>query len=308
MGWQDRDYARGGGGARAVWAQRPFAGAGGRSVVTTLIIINVAIYAVQSLMPALGDLIYRYGAMQGRAVLHGQIWRLISAQYLHGGTWHLFMNMLVLHFLGRSLERMWSTARFLTIYTLCGIAGNVFFTILAAQGVIPPSMPAVGASGCIYGLLGVVAVLFPHATVYIYFLFPLKIRTAAYIFGGIAVYSILKQGDNFGGEACHLAGLVFGVWWAMKGDAWWTSRGQYTFSRFTQSFKSSRKPAPPRSTGGFAAKLAERRNDEGTIDRILKKVYEGGVHSLSEAEKRALRDATERQQQRDRDTGRVDRL
>ena len=308
MAWQDRDYARGPGPARPVWTQRSYIRGSGRSIVTTLIVINVAIYVLQPLIPALGDLLYRLGAMQGRAVLHGQIWRLVTAQYLHGGTWHLFMNMLVLHFLGRSLEQMWSARKFLTVYTLCGVAGNVFFTVLAARGVIDSRMPAVGASGCIYGLLGIVAVPFPNATVYIYFLFPMKIRTVAYIFGGIALLSIIQRGQNYGGEACHLAGLVFGVWWAIKGDAWWTSRGQYTFSRFTQSFRTSGRRPPTRSAGGFAAKVAERRDDEDTIDRILKKVYEGGVHSLSESEKRALRDATERQQQRERDAGRVDRL
>ena len=308
MGWQDRDYARGAGRTSPGWTQRRHAGGRGRSIVTTLIVINVVIYVIPEFIPAIGNSIYRLGAMQGGAVLHGQIWRLITAQYLHASIGHIFMNMLVLHFLGRSLEQMWSARKFLTIYTLCGVAGNVFFTILAARGVIDSRMPAVGASGCIYGLLGIAAVLFPHATVYIYFLFPMKIRTVAWIFGGIALFSIIQRGDNYGGEACHLAGLGFGVWWAMKGDAWWTSRVQYTFSRFTQRFRSSGTRTPRRSTGGFAAKVAERRDDEKIIDRILKKVYEGGIHSLSESEKRALRDATERQQQRERDAGRVDRL
>lgn len=308
MGWQDRDYARGAGPARPVWTQRPHVGGRGRSIVTTLIVINVVVYFAGDMIPAIGDLVYRWGAMQGRAVLHGQIWRLVTAQYLHASIGHIFMNMLVLHFLGRSLEQMWSARKFLTIYTLCGIAGNVFYTVLAAQGVIDSRMPAVGASGCIYGLLGIAAVLFPHATVYIYFLFPMKIRTVAYIFAGLAFYSIVRRGSNYGGEACHLAGLVFGVWWAMKGDAWWTSRGQYTFARLKPASRPTPKRAPSPRSGGFAKKIAERRDDAETIDRILKKVYEGGIHSLSESEKRALRDATERQQQRERDAGRVDRL
>lgn len=322
MGWQDRDYARGVAPARPGWTQRPYSGGGGRSIVTTLIVINVVLYVLGSLFPTFGELLsggqrrtpfgieIKPGIAEMRAdlVMRGQLWRLITAQYLHASIGHIFMNMLVLHFLGRSLEQMWSARKFVAIYTMCGIAGNVFFTILAARGVIPTWMPAVGASGCIYGLLGIAAVLFPHATVYIYFLFPMKIRTVAYIFGGIALFSIIQRGANYGGEACHLAGLGFGVWWAMKGDGWWISRGQYTFSRFTQRFRSSGKRAPTRSAGGFAAKMAERRDDADTIDRILKKVYEGGIHSLSESEKRALRDATERQQQRERDAGRIDRL
>ncbi len=314
MGWQDRDYARI---PSAAGPSRQVVGPGllgGRSVVTTLIIINVVIYALESLFPPIGrfisgwqsgsafDVTIHPGAFEMRAdlVMRGQAWRLFTAQYLHAHLGHLFINMLVLHFLGRSLERMWSARKFFAIYTLCGLAGNIFYTILGSRGVIDPRMPAVGASGCIYGLLGIVAVLFPHATVYVYFLFPLKIRTAAYIFGGLALFSIMERGENYGGEACHLAGLVFGVWWAMKGDTWWSS----TRWRVPVGPQGVRRKKPR----GFAGKVAQRREDQETIDRILRKVYDGGIHSLSEHEKQSLQDATERQRQREREAGRIDRL
>lgn len=315
MGWQDRDYAAGHSPVRPVWSTGPSRASGGRSIVTTLIVINVVIFVLEELFPSVstllqgrqgrnlfGGLAIQSGIAELRAdlVMHGQIWRLVTAQYLHGGLGHVFINMLVLHFLGRSLEQMWSARKFFGVYTACGVCGNVFYTILAWQGVIPTWMPAVGASGCIYGLLGVVAVLFPHATVYIYFLFPIKIRTAAFIFGGIALLRVITGGENFGGEACHLAGLVFGVWWAMKGDAWWSSTGWH-LPRVL-----SRAQAP--KVRDFSARVEQRREDAETIDRILKKVYEGGIHSLSEREKRTLQDATERQRARDRDAGRIDRL
>ena len=323
MAWQDRDYARHDAPVRPVWSQRPTYTHGGRSIVTTLIVINVAIFVVEAFFPAVQRLLsgYQTGSgfggvaihhgiaeMWADAVMSGQIWRLVTAQYLHASLGHLFINMLVLHFLGRSLEPMWSVRKFLVIYTLCGLSGNVFYTLLASLGVIPGWMQAVGASGCIYGLLGIVAVLFPHATVYIYFLFPLKIRTAAFIFGGIAVLSILTKGDNFGGEACHLAGLVFGVWWAMKGDTWWATRVSASLAGMASRAPTTGRRSRVRKPRGFAAKIMQRRDDSETIDRILKKVYEGGIHSLTETEKRALQEATERQQQRDAESGRIDRL
>ncbi len=144
------------------------------------------------------------------------------------------------------------------------------------------------------------AVLFPTATVYVYFLFPIKIRTAAYIFAGISFYTIVQRGDNYGGEACHLAGLVFGVWWAMKGETWWALRGTKA--------RPARATAPPSNSGGFASRIAQRRADAETVDRILKKVYEGGIHSLSNSEKRALQEATDRQRQAEQQAGRTDRL
>ncbi|MFQ5592157.1 MAG: rhomboid family intramembrane serine protease [Phycisphaerae bacterium] len=314
MGWQDRDYAR----DHLDRGRAKYSSAGprlvGGSIVTTLIVVNVVVYVLELLFPPIGAFIsgsqslspfgptIHPGAFEMRAdlVMRGQIWRLLTAQYLHGGLWHLFINMLVLHFLGRPLERLWPARRFFAIYTVCGLAGNVFYTILASRGVINPRTPAVGASGCIYGLLGIVAVLFPHATVYVYFLFPLKIRTAAYIFGGLAFLTILERGANYGGEACHLAGLVFGVWWAMRGDAWWASTRWGLPGRRPRL----RRPKPR----GFARKIAQRREDQETIDRILRKVYDGGIHSLTDRERTALQEATERQREREREAGRIDRL
>ena len=103
-----------------------------------------------------------------------------------------------------------------------------------------PRQPAVGASGCIYGLLGIAAVLFPTAEVLIYFLFPVKIRTAAIVMGAIAFMSVVERGSNYGGEACHLAGLAFGVWWAMHGDEWW-SHSEWALP----GSRSKGPPAPP---------------------------------------------------------------
>lgn len=297
MGWQDRDYARASAGPS--WsAARPGRLIGG-SIVTTLIVINVGIYVIAHFSPTLKDYFFELGAMQARAVMHGHLWRLFTAQYLHADMWHLFVNMLVLHFLGRTLERLWTAKKFFSVYTLCGLFGNIFYTILGARGVIDPSIPAVGASGCIYGLLGIVAVLFPQATVYIYFLFPMKIRTAAMIFAGISLLTILERGSNYGGEACHLSGLIFGVWWAMKGDAWW-SRTQWSIPGFSKLRRTKPK--------GFQAKVVQRRADEETIDRILKKVYDGGIHSLTEKEKNELQDATERRKQHETKMGRIDRI
>ncbi len=315
MGWQDRDYAQArnhGPSWRGPYASRLIGG----SIVTTLISINVAIFVVSMLIPAIDVFLaggpvatpfgseYRHGIAElwANAVLHGQIWRLLTAQYLHAGLGHLFINMLVLHFLGRPLERMWSAKRFFGIYTVCGLAGNVFFTVLASQNWINPDSPAVGASGSIYGLLGIVAVLFPQATVYIYFLFPMKIRTAAMIFGGIAIFTVVQRGANYGGEACHLAGLVFGVWWAWRGDRWW-STSEWRMPRRRKGAK------PPKSRkSSFTRGVTKRRIDAGEVDRILKKVHDVGIHSLSEAEKDLLREATDRQRDRDAASGRVDRL
>lgn len=302
MGWQDRDYIRpdspqggffrGGGGVRSF----PWGG----SIVTSLIIINVAIYALGAFSPTTRAFTHEWGAMKGGAVLHGQVWRLITAQYLHASIGHLFFNMLALHFMGRSLERLWSPRKFFGVYTLCGLAGTLTLTVMSAMRIIDPESTAVGASGAIFGVVGIVAAMFPNMTIYVQFLFPVRMKTMAFILGGIAVLTIVERGQNYAGEACHLAGLLSGVWWGLRGDAWWTRQG---LSIKLPSFW-TRTPGRRK----FAQKWEERRIDEETIDRILKKVGEQGLHSLSETEKAMLRAATDRQREREAKAGRTDRL
>ena len=148
MSWQDRDYARRPAGAWPGGQTQRGLGLLGGSIVKTLIAINVAVFVLAMLNRSIGKAMFEFGAMQGRAVMHGEVWRLFTAQYLHAGTVHLLFNMLVLYFMGRPLERMWPARRFFVIYTMCGLSGNVFYTILAFQGVIDPKTLAVGASGC----------------------------------------------------------------------------------------------------------------------------------------------------------------
>ena len=289
---------------------------GGRSIVTTLIIINAVIFVLCS-MSSQGHVgrspVFQWGAMFSPLVLKGQIWRLVTADYLHWSFGHILMNMIGLHFLGRPLEREWGARKFFAIYTIAGLLGSVFYLALCLMDWLSMEGIAAGASGCVLGLLGACAVRYPHAQLWIYFLFPIKIRTAALIFAGWYTLNLFNRGPNAGGDACHLAGLAFGAWWAMKGDRWWSTGG---FARSARPRSSSgptrsstaRPPRKRKQSGAFAGKIAQRREDREIIDRILRKVYERGIHSLSETEKRALQEATERQKQRDAKAGRVDRL
>jgi len=327
MGWQDREYAKGGsapGGPS--FGQMP-GGSGlliGGSIVTTLIAINAGIFALEAFVPAFksftshgmqkstpgGAAVFGWCDLVPALVLKGQVWRLITAQYLHAGFMHILFNMFCLHFLGRLIAGRWSPRRFLVVYTICGLAGNAFYVLLSTTGVVFPWTPAVGASGCIYGLLGMVAVWHPNMTIYIMGVLPIRARTLVIVLGLLAVWSVQTRGSNYGGEACHLAGLVFGIWWAARGERWWATTHWAFLPRRRKS--PGRPTGPSRFSGsgkdGFAQRLAQRQTDAETIDRILKKVHDGGIHCLSEKEKQALSEATDRERQRETSHERVDRL
>ena len=237
------------------------------------------------------------GAMITESVLHGQVWRLVTSDYLHWSMTHIFMNMLGLYFLGRPLEQLWGSRRFFAVYTAAGLIGSLFYMVLSMTGVLQSGIAA-GASGCVLGLLGAAAVLFPHAEVYVYFLFPVKIRIVAVVLSGFYLLNIWQAGSNAGGDACHLAGLAFGVWWAYSGQRWWDGR--------QRQLRQSRAARGPKTS--FKKRVKQRQVDAELIDRILAKVHSGGVTSLSDQEKRALNEATERQKADSRQFERTDRV
>ncbi len=315
MGWQDRQYASppprsGLEGMYSSYARRP------RSMVTTLIVINVAIYILCSMStPSRGPLsgeifgspLFQFGFMETGLVLKGQVWRIVTSDYLHWGIWHIFLNMLGLHFLGRPLEQLWGPRKFFGVYTVAGIIASLFYMALNLAGWLP-SGPAAGASGCVLALLGAGAVLFPRAELLIYGIFPVKMRTAAIVLSAAYAFNIFQKGGNAGGDACHLAGLAFGVWWSLQGDAWWFRwRRNVRNPGIAGGSGFAGRPRTP-STSGFRERMKQRRDDAQLVDRLLDKIHDRGITSLTEREKRELADATARQQFEEKQQGRPDRI
>jgi rhomboid protease GluP len=89
------------------------------------------------------------GALIPTLVAQGEAWRLLSSVFLHSGAVHLGFNMISLYFLGSFVEVAFGRARFLALYLLSGLAGGLAYLYFGAFNV-----PAVGASGAIFGLLG----------------------------------------------------------------------------------------------------------------------------------------------------------
>ncbi len=296
VGWEDRDYASANGYQQAIGRRFPRLPTG-MLLNTQLIVLNAVIYLVGSVIgPRQMPLFIEWGAMSTADVLHGQIWRLITSQYLHAGIGHLFLNMLALYFLGHYLERYWGRARYFVVYTCCGLAGNVFLMVLNLIGWLPYGL-AVGASGCILGVLGACAVLFPQIRLIVYF-FPMKIRTAAVLFLVLYVANLVERGWNAGGDAAHLAGLLVGV-----GYAWWRGHGGAHRSQTVSVVG-----RPVMGPGAWQRKLDADADLSREVDRILAKIQNQGIASLTETEKQILAQASALQRRVEQQFGRTDRL
>ena len=121
------------------------------TVAYVLIAVNVLMYFGQQ---AGGDnSVYRDFVLYGPLVADGEWWRLLTAGFLHGGLFHLLLNMYALYFLGRMLEPALGHVRFAAIYFAALLAGS-FGAVL-----VSPETPVVGASTAIFGLFGAAIVM-----------------------------------------------------------------------------------------------------------------------------------------------------
>ena len=132
-------------------------------------------------------------------------WTFVTSVFLHANFAHLLINMFVLFFLGLGLESRIGPIHFVILFLLSGIVGSIGYMITASN----QSIPAVGASGAIYGVLGALAVLTPFAMVYIYGIIPMPMIAVAVIWGLLDFFGMFAPGDVAHGA--HLGGLFVGV-------------------------------------------------------------------------------------------------
>lgn len=279
MGIYDRDYNRQGyqgGGMRGSGVR--FAMPSLTPVVKGLLIANVVIFVIGMMMNNYESFFIRFFAVStGTFGESLQLWRIISYQFLHDNFGHIFFNMLLLYFFGTMLEQLWGSRRFLRFYLTCGAMGGIFYTVLALVGFLEKKY-MVGASGAILGMLAAGAILFPHMRVYIFGIIPLKLWVVAVIAASWSTLSLLSvQGVNRGGEAAHLAGMAAGAVYVLWGP-------------LMQRMHLKQKQ------GRWENKIIEQRDFQREVDRILTKVHNSGVGSLTRNEKNILREATEREQ------------
>jgi len=281
MSWYDRDYYRtqsdgyrgGFGGFSGFGLPRP------TRLVTWLLIGNVAAFVLTAICGPLNNSnpLYVAGSLKSiRSDVAWELWRFVTYQFLHGGTWHLFANMLGLYFFGPPLERTWGPRRFVLFCFGCGIVGGLTFWVLG--GWADPGSYLIGASGAVLGLLTACAVLFPGMMIILLF-FPVPIRVAAVLLVGLYTLSLLSTRSL--ADACHLGGMA-AAYVYIRSQRW---QHQVSARRRQQHWQRA---------------MAEEQRDQEIVDRILEKIHEHGMQSLTWWEKRALRRATERQRQRER--------
>jgi membrane associated rhomboid family serine protease len=187
-------------------------------VTITLIVLNVLVFLFQSAMTdrAQEMFIYAFGLVPHEFALAN----VFTAMFVHAGLAHLVGNMLFLWIFGDNVEDRMGHLRFLAFYLVCGFAAAF------AQVAIDPdsTVPMVGASGAVAGVMGAYLVLYPHSRVLMLFPFPVFLfELPAVVFlgfwflmqflNGIGQLPVFQQDQISGGVAfwAHVMGFVAGL-------------------------------------------------------------------------------------------------
>ena len=195
------------------------------SMTNLLLLVNIVVFLLQAYAKATQPTVPldRYLGLSLEGLRHGYVWQLLSFQFLHGGIFHLLINSWGIYVFGPPVENAIGRGRFLGLYLLSGLFGggvhvvsSLVFPIQIGTitlGSASASIPVVGASAGLCGLIAAFATLFPRQelTVYLFFIFPVTV-TARVLLGvsvGIGVLGVLLAGDNVA-HGAHLGGMVMG--------------------------------------------------------------------------------------------------
>ena len=291
MGIYDRDYyqeeeRRRWGGGRGSFGS-------GRSMVVSLILLNVAIYIADVLS---GQKISDAAALSSDVFRRPWLcWQLLTYGFLHDQNHitHILFNMLFLWVFGRDLEANYGKAEFLRIYlvsiVIAGLAWVVFTTATATVAVDAGARAArlEGASGGIMCVMILYVLHFPRRLLYIWGVIPVPAWAIGTLY---VVFDLFGVGsDDMVAHVAHLAGAAFGFLYYRAG---W-NLGRLVPQRFSlRSFRIKKPRLRIHDPKNRQVDLNQQ------VDRILEKISREGEASLTKNERRTLEEASRRYQRR----------
>lgn len=275
------------------------------SMLTKLIYINVGAFIVLYFVFLFFEKLEPYFGVPGTfKELIYQPWSVVTYQFIHGGLWHLLMNMLWLFWFGRLFLNYFNGKQLLAVYLLGGFVGA--FLHLGVNYLIPEADKAyvIGASGAVMSVVFAVVAFKPDHTINLLFIGSVKIK---YIAIFVFILDIMGLAGNVKGgfagsdgiaHIAHMGGSAFGLWFGYSirnGKDITRSFNNFLnnfFSWFT-SDKSDKKRSKMKATRkeSFTKPKSDweynkdKADDRKEVDKILDKISKKGYGSLSKKEK-----------------------
>jgi membrane associated rhomboid family serine protease len=241
-----------------------------RNAVGGLLAANIAVFIIEVFSGT--KFLEIFGLIPARVTGSLWLWQLVTYMFLHGGIFHISINLFVLWMFGRIIEGRWGSREFLRYYFICGLGASVLTILL---GPFSESI-SIGASGAVYGLLLAFAVLYPDEYLYLYFVVPVKAKYFVIFLGGMAFFGSLSSSNTGIAHIAHLGGLLTG----------------YAYLRY---------PSVKRGILTRLSRIGERRHQGSEVpyaagervNEILDKIISRGVESLTPEEKEIMRKYSE---------------
>lgn len=217
-------------------------------MVKYLVIINTVVFIWQFVSRIGGSgygFITTFGLVPAAALGKLHFWQLGTYLFLHADFWHLFFNMFALWMFGTELEKRWGQRTFARYFFITGIGAGILSVLANPSSTIP----TIGASGAIYGVLLAYGLMFPERYVYLYFLFPVKVKYFVGVLGIITFLMALSDQGSAISHIAHLGGMLIGLIY-LKG--WFSYRevrsqfARWKISRRRKDFKVHENDKPPR--------------------------------------------------------------
>jgi membrane associated rhomboid family serine protease len=290
MGIYDRDYYR---------EQRPpHRLRGPRTVVGTLILVNVAFFLANGLLFSSDAWLTSVMAVRVWTLTHPLYWwQFLTYGFAHAPPpdyWHVAGNMLVLFFLGRDIEARYGPKEFLRLYLVMLVVASLVWAGVEKLWGAPEMTLAVGASGAVVGIVVLYALNFPHRTLLLFFVIPMPAWVAGLLVVLLDVYGALTGGARIAFTA-HLGGAAF---------AFLYYQYRWNLTRWSGWFSLDRlKPRPKLRVHDPDRQGQQKQDLSDEVDRILQKISAEGEHSLTRKERRTLETASREYQKKRRDAG-----
>lgn len=260
-----------------------------QNAVVQLLMVNLVLFLVVGTSrviswafktPALDGLIFDYLSLSSSPLdLLFHIWTPLTYAFIHLDLSHFIFNMLGLYWFGQILQDFLGQKRIWHFYLAGALSGGLLFllifSLIGSQSIAPPTSHLLGASGAVYGIICGAAFLVPNYTMNLLFFGPVRLK---YIAAATVLISFLQiPNGNPGGNIAHLGGALGGILYL-----------KYLQGSFWKPRMTPRKPVLKGKVVKLDSPKQNQLSEQEELDRLLDKISEKGINSLSKEERNRL--------------------
>lgn len=184
-------------------------------VVISIIKLNMLIFVLWILSAFMGsEFMIRNFLVSWSSLESGRYWTLITSVFSHNMFFHIFINMYVFFGFGTVLETVMGSRKFLIFYLISGIIASLSHCIVSLLLLNEPSLPALGASGAVSGVILLFSLMFPEEKILLLGIIPIPALLASVLIIALDIWGLIEQTQGGSlpiGHGAHLGGALVGL-------------------------------------------------------------------------------------------------